>query len=90
MVVDHKTDSNFLALAEHFQNLFILKDEFIAEITHDVKRQESILMAAEEKKLSPGEDMVKKQQKLQNETEYLEKDFNTTKNDFNKFISSAL
>jgi hypothetical protein len=90
MVVDHKTDNNFLALAEHFQNLFILKDEFISEITHDVKRQEIILKEAEEKKISPDEFLVKKQQKLRNETEYFEKDFSATKNEFNKFIASVL
>jgi len=90
MVVDHKTDTDFLALAEHFQNLFILKDEFISEITHDAKKQELMLTVAAEKKLSPEEHLVKKQQKLRNETEYLEKDFTATKNEFNKFISSVL
>ncbi len=90
VVVDHNTDMDFLALAEHFQNLFILKDEFITEIIHDARRQEILLKAAAEKKLSPEDNLVKKQQKLRNETEYFEKDFNTTKNEFNKFISSAL
>ena len=89
-VVDHKTESDFLALAEQFQNKFILKDEFISEITHDVKIQEALLTEDAVKKIATEERLIKKQQKLRNEIEYLEKDFNAAKTEFNKFISSVL
>jgi len=42
------------------------------------------------KKTQPEEKLVKTQQKLRNEIEFLEKDFSSNKNKFNKFISSVL
>jgi len=38
-VVDKTSDKYFLAQAEHFQNQFIIKDEFIDELKHDVNEQ---------------------------------------------------
>ena len=49
-VLDDKTDKDFLALAEHFQNQFILKDEFVDEMSHDVREQEKTLVVVAEKK----------------------------------------
>ena len=89
-MVDHKTEPDFLALAEQFQNKFILKDEFISEITHDVKTQELLLTEDAVRRNPTEEKLIKKQQKLRNEIEYLEKDFNVAKTEFNKFISSVL
>ena len=89
-VVDHKAESDFLTLAEQFQNQFILKDEFITEITRDVKKQEYSLVETTTKKNPADEKLIKTQQKLRNEIEYLEKDFSSTRNEFNKFISSVL
>jgi len=89
-VVDHKAEADFLTWAEQFQNRFILKDEFITEIALDVKRQEILLAETAVKKILTEEQLSKKQQKLRNEIEYLEKDFSVTKNEFNKFISSVL
>lgn len=90
-VVDHKTDKEFLALAEQFQNQFILKDEFIDELRHDINLQQVVLKdyqlpgnAAVDGKLS------KKQVKLRNEIEYLEKDFTNLKNEFNRYLASVL
>ena len=85
LVVDYKSETDFLPLAEQFQNQFILKDEFITEITQDVKKQQTMLTG-----LNAEENLIKKQQKLRNEIEFLEKDFSTIKNQFNKFISSVL
>lgn len=85
LVVDYKSETDFLPLAEQFQNQFILKDEFITEITQDVKKQQIMLTG-----LTAEEKLIKTQQKLRNEIEFLEKDFSTIKNQFNKFISSVL
>ena len=85
LVVDYKSETDFLPLAEQFQNQFISKDEFITEITQDVKKQQTMLTG-----LTAEEKLIKQQQKLRNEIEFLEKDFSTIKNQFNKFISSVL
>ncbi len=89
-VVDHKSENDFLPLAEQFQNQFILKDDFITEIAQDVKKQQAILTDCTEKKIPADEKLLKKQQKLRNEIEFFEKDFSANKNQFNKFISSVL
>ena len=89
-MVDHTAATYFLPLAEQFQNEFILKDEFITEINKDVKNQQTMLTNSIIKKTNPEEKLVKTQQKLRNEIEFLEKDFSSNKNKFNKFISSVL
>ena len=90
-VVDQKTDKEFLALAEQFQNRFILKDEFIDELRHDVNAQEKLLKDSFIMGLTAlNEKTVKKQIKLRNEMEYLEKDFSQLKNEFNKYLVSVL
>ena len=38
-VVDYRADKEFLALAEQFQNKFIIKDEHIDELRHDTNLQ---------------------------------------------------
>lgn len=87
-VLDHRTDKEFLALAEHFQNKFIVKDEYIDELRHDINIQEEALI----KKNSDLTDSktVKNQEKLRNEMEYFENDFSKLKNEFNKYLSSVL
>lgn len=87
-VLDHSSDKAFLALAEQFQNKFILKDEYIDELRHDMNKQETDL--GEEKDNVVNLKLLKRQEKLRNEIEYFEKDFNQLKNDFNKYLSSFL
>ena len=90
-VVDQKTGKEFLALAEHFQNKFILKDEFIDELKHDVNAQDHSL---QENKIAEPETLkekfIKQQGKLRNEIEYLEKDFAQLKNEFYKYLASIV
>lgn len=90
-VLDRAMGKDFLALAEQFQNRFILKDEFIRELNHDVNDQKRVLgenMANNTQ--SVNEKLIKRQDKLRNEVEYLEKDFALLKNEFNKYLSTAL
>lgn len=87
-VVDHRTDKEFLTLAEQFQNKFIIKDEYIDELRHDVNLQQQGLNKKEDEQ--PDRDTLKKQEKLRNEMEYFEKDFTKLKNEFNKYLSSVL
>lgn len=87
-VVDHNADKDFLARAEQFQNRFILKDEYIDELRHDINLQNIDVLNSNdnlnEKKL------MLRQEKLRNEMEYFEKDFHKLKNEFNKYLSSVL
>lgn len=87
-VVDHSTDKDFLALAEQFQNKFIIKDEIIDELRHDINSQDVDLINRKENLVDNK--LLKRQEKLRNEMEYFEKDFNQLKNEFNKYLSSVL
>ena len=87
-VLDLTTDNNFLALAEQFQNKFILKDEFIDELRHDINEQDKRLAEGAGKTVDGK--LIKRQEKLRNEMEYFENDFNRLRNDFNKYLATVL
>jgi hypothetical protein len=86
-VVDVTSDKTFLAQAEHFQNQFIIKDEFVDELKHDVNEQEKILM---EKYIKTGngidEHVIRRQKNIREQMEYLEKDFTNLRNEFNNYL----
>lgn len=87
-VVDHSTDKDFLALAEQFQNKFIIKDEIIDELRHDINLQSVDLINRNDSLVDSK--IIKRQEKLRNEMEYFEKDFIQLKNEFNKYLSSRV
>jgi hypothetical protein len=90
-VLDQKTGTDFLALAEHFQNQFIIKDEFIDELSHDIQQQEDELKQTYmNDEIILGKRLIKKQEKLRNEMEYLEKEFASLKNTFNKYLVTII
>lgn len=89
-VVDKETGELFIAQAEHFQNEFILKDEYIYDIAKDIKEQEKNLQLELMQKKAPDYKTCRKQEKLRNEILYLEKEFSALKNQFNKFLLSIL
>ncbi|MBL0356998.1 MAG: hypothetical protein IPP72_08985 [Chitinophagaceae bacterium] len=90
VVMDHKRDRDFLNEAEHYQNLFILKDEFINEIAKDAKMHEDKIKQALLHKRPLEDKLARQQQKLRNEVEHLEKEFTRMKNDFNKELLAVL
>ncbi len=90
-VVDGTTDRDFLAQAEHFQNQFIIKDEFLDELRHDVQEQERDLTHRfRHQNFSPDSAMRDRQQQLRGQIHYLEKEFNSLRYEFNNYLSSTL
>ena len=87
-VVDHKTDRDFLAYAEQFQNRFIINDEFIDELRHDINLLEDRFSKMDGNTIDNK--MIRNQDKFRNEMEYFEKNFMSLKNEFNKYLSSVL
>jgi seryl-tRNA synthetase len=87
-VVDHSSGKAFLAQAEQFQNKFILKDEYIDELRRDINAQDIDLVNHEDDPVDNK--LLKRQEKMRDEMEYFEKDFNQLKNEFNKYLSSVL
>lgn len=90
-VLDNKTGKDFLALAEHFQNEFIVKDEFINDLYTDVEQLEKLLQEISiTNKNNLGTKIETRHNKLRNEMEYLEKSFIQLKNEFNRYVVSIL
>ena len=88
-VLDQSTTGELLALAEQFQNQFILKDEFIDELKHDIIIQELGIKDNNINNIASLEiKIIKKQEKLRNEMAYMEKDFPQLKYEFNKYLAS--
>ena len=87
-VVDYRADKEFLALAEQFQNKFIIKDEYIDELRHDTNLQARDLTSTN--KAITDIKLIKRQERLRNELEYFEIDFIKLKNEFNKYLSTDL
>jgi hypothetical protein len=87
-VLDHSVDKEFLALAEQFQNKFILKDEYIDELRHDINKIDQAISNNSAKPVDTK--LAKTQGKLRNEMQYFESDFSKLKNEFNKYLSSIL
>jgi len=85
-VVDRETDKVIIANAEYFQNEFILKDEYIRDIEIDVKTHEKNLQLVLAQKKTLDNKICKQQEKLRNEISYLEKEFSSLKNQFNKYL----
>jgi hypothetical protein len=87
-VLDHNVDKDFLALAEQFQNKFILKDEYINELRSDINKHDQVLTDSSAQLVDKK--LTKMQEKLRNEMEYFEKDFTTLKKEFNKYLFSVI
>ena len=90
-VVDATTDRGFLAQAEHFQNQFIIKDEFLDELRHDVQEQEhDLTLRFRHQNFSPDMAMRDRQQLLRGQMHYLEKEFHSLRYEFNNYLSVTL
>jgi len=90
---DGKDVDGFMALVEQFQNQFILKDELIAELLHDIHAQETKLKHSF---IDPNNSdvlnkkLTRQQEKLRNEMIFFEKDFARLKNEFNNYLVQIL
>jgi len=86
-VVDSGIDKNSLVLAEHFQNQFIIRDDFIMELRRDIN---GMGIAIKENANLASVKYDAKQNKLRNEISYLEKSFSLLKDEFNKYLLSIV
>ncbi|MFZ9661795.1 MAG: hypothetical protein ACO29O_07950 [Chitinophagaceae bacterium] len=89
-VVDHHSDKYFLAQAEHFQNQFIIKDEFLDELKHDVYTQIELLKKEINVSDSKHDDLTLHQDKLREQMVYIERDFLNLRNNFQNFLNTQI
>ena len=89
-VVDNNTDKSFLDLAEHFNNRFILTDEYIKELIRDIRMQKELVKQSILGNNLQDEGMNVLQKKLRAAMEHFEKEISKIKNEFNKKLVSFL
>lgn len=88
-VIDQIKDRENLALAEHFQNQFIVKDDVYDHIIHDLKKQS--YKWKEVKSISSQEvqeDLNKTQKNLRDQIQFIERDHAVLTKDYNTYLSS--
>lgn len=88
-VIDQIKDRENLALAEHFQNLFIVKDDVYDHIIHDLKKQahkwtEIKLISSKE----ISEDLAKTQKNLRDQIAFIDRDHALITKDYNTYLAS--
>ena len=89
-VVDKNTDKAFIALAEYFNNRFILSDEYISDILQDIRIQKNTIDDKLKENPSIGPKIELQQNKLRSEMERFETEITTLKREFNKQLVSYL
>ncbi len=88
-VIDQIKDKESLALAEHFQNLFIIKDDVYDHIIHDLKKQShkwTEIKLISSKEIS--EDLAKTQKNLRDQIAFIERDHAIITKDYNTYLAS--
>ena len=88
-VIDQIKDRENLALAEHFQNQFIVKDDVYDHIIHDLKKQSQ--KWKEVKSISSKEvqdDLSKIQKNLKDQIEFIELDHAVLTKDYNTYLAA--
>lgn len=89
-VVDQTSEKYFLAQAEHFQNQFIIKDEFLDELKHDVNAQMELIKNENFHSGNRQDDLTLLQDKLREQMVFIERDFLNLRNDFQKYLNTQI
>lgn len=88
-VIDQIKDREKLALAEHFQNQFIVKDDIYDHILYDLKKQAHKwreIKTISSKDIS--DELAKTQKNLGDQIEFIERDHTLITKDYNTYLST--
>jgi hypothetical protein len=87
-VIDQIEDRENLALAEHFQNQFIVKDDVYDHIIHDLRKQSYKWKEIESISTKEAQqDLRKIQKNLRDQIEYIERDHAVLTKDYNTYLT---
>ena len=89
-IMQHKVDKNLLEQAEVYQNIFLAKDAILAILRHDIKEVERLLVQKSGEVNGIENRLQKRQLKLRQDMEKMEKEFNRIKTEFNSYLAEAL
>jgi peptide subunit release factor 1 (eRF1) len=88
-VIDQIKDIENLALAEHFQNQFIVKDDVYDHILHNLKKQahewREIKMVTSK---DIRDELAKTQKNLRDQIEFIERDYALMTKDYNTYLAA--
>jgi len=88
-VIDQIKDIENLALAEHFQNQFIVKDDVYDHILHNLKKQahewREIKMVTSK---DIRDELAKTQKNLRDQIEFIERDHALMTKDYNTYLAA--
>ena len=88
-VIDQIKDIENLALAEHFQNQFIVKDDVYDHILHNLKKQahewREIKMVTSK---DIRDELAKTQKNLRDQIEFIERDHALMTKDYNTYLEA--
>jgi hypothetical protein len=90
-VIDQIRDRENLAIAEHFQNQFIVKDDIYDHIMHDLKMQSykwKEIQSFSSKDLH--EDLKKIRKNLSDQIEFIERDHAVLTKDYTTYLDALL
>ncbi len=90
LITKQDSSDRLLEAIEHYQNMFILEDNTIGMLRHDVSEQEKWIKKELEADGFPGNEAEKKHKRLRKEIEIAEQKFNNLKFEFNRFFSEKL
>jgi hypothetical protein len=88
-VIDDITSSHNLALAEHFQTQFIVKDDVYDHMKHDLKRHiEKWSQQTSTEESMHVQSLKKIHARLKEQIDYIEKDHSILRKDYNTYLIS--
>lgn len=89
-VIDRICDREQLALAEHYQNQFIIKDDLYEHLKYELRMQttrwKDLSKKEFEEELQP--DLIKAQKHFREQMEFIERDHTVLKKDYNTYLAS--
>ncbi|NBO58765.1 MAG: hypothetical protein EBU73_07530 [Chitinophagia bacterium] len=88
-VMDDITNSENLALAEHFQNQFIVKDDAYDHMKHDLQRHiEKWSQQTSMEESIQVQSLKKIHARLKEQVDYIERDHSVLRKDYNTYLIS--
>lgn len=88
-VIDDITNSENLALAEHFQNQFIVKDDVYDHMKHDLQRHiEKWSQQTSTEESIQVQSLKKIHARLKEQLDYIERDHSILRKDYNTYLIS--
>jgi len=88
-VMDDITNSENLALAEHFQNQFIVKDDVYDHMKHDLQRHiEKWSQQTSMEESIQVQSLKKIHARLKEQLDYIERDHSVLRKDYNTYLIS--